>query len=619
LKKFNVMFYNNLNHIFRCLLLISTGFLFLSETKAQDCTEVGFTFEQKDNFFTFTGQSKDPASEWYWYFGDNEVDKGQVVKHQFKINGEYNVCLKVLVSATCVGSVCKKIKVENAVSDCNLQSAFEYKLDGNTGIFTAKSNDDKAKYFWSVSGQNINYEGQITRIPFIEGRTYEVCLITVNGTETCKIQTCKKVEIGKSCDPEADFTFTTERNIVKFLAKSGMGNAVKYYWSFGDGTSGDGSETKHQYVKPGNYEVCLKVIGPAISNTNPGCITTICKKVSINSKSACDTKADFTFIIESNVVKVVAKSGFGNAAKYYWSFGDGTSGEGSETKHQYDKSGDYQICLKVVGLAISTTSDRNCITTICKKISVNSNPACDVRADFTYTIERDVIKFMAKSGFGNAAKYYWSFGDGTSGDGSETKHQFVKPGDYEVCLKIIGPSTASNTNPACITTICKKISVNTKNACELNADFTYKMDGKTVSFTARSNDENAAYYWFARELNLELKGKDVRFQFDKEGSYEICLIVVNGYETCKTQVCKKVAVGSRVLVYPNPATDVINITSDQKILKASIYNQLNELMRSAILDETYGTINIESLPEGMYLLSLEMEDGYPSSQRFYKK
>jgi len=524
------MFYNNLNHIFRCLLLISTGFLFLSITKAQDCTEVGFTFEQKDNFFTFTGQSKDPASEWYWYFGDNEVDKGQVVKRQFKINGEYNVCLKVLVSATCVGSVCKKIKVENAVSDCNLQSAFEYKLDGNTGIFTAKSNDDKAKYFWSVSGQNINYEGQITRIPFIEGRTYEVCLITVNGTETCKIQTCKKVEIGKSCDPEADFTFTTERNIVKFLAKSGMGNAVKYYWSFGDGTSGDGSETKHQYVKPGNYEVCLKVIGPAISNTNPGCITTICKKVSINSKSACDTKADFTFTIESNVVKVVAKSGFGNAAKYYW-----------------------------------------------------------------------------------------SFGDGSSGDGSETKHQFVKPGDYEVCLKVIGPSIASNTNPTCITTICKKISVNTKNACELKADFTYKTDGNTVSFTARSNDENAAYYWYARELNLELKGKDVRFQFDKQGSYEICLIVVNGAETCKTQVCKKVAVGSRILVYPNPARDVINISSDQKILKASIYNQLNELMRSAILDETYGTINIESLPEGMYLLSLEMEDGYPSSQRFYKK
>lgn len=71
-------------------------------------------------------------------------------------------------------------------------------------------------------------------------------------------------------------------------------------------------------------------------------------------------------------------------------------------------------------------------------------------------------------------------------------------------------------------------------------------------------------------------------------------------------------------MYPNPARDVINISSDQKILKASIYNQLNELMRSAILDETYGTINIESLPEGIYLLSLEMENGIHLHRGFTK-
>ncbi|MBC7886051.1 MAG: PKD domain-containing protein, partial [Saprospiraceae bacterium] len=302
---------------------------------------------------------------------------------------------------------------------------------------------------------------------------------------------------------------------------------------------------------------------------------------------------------------------------YYWSYGNGAIGEGREVKYQYDKAGDYEICLKVVSGVLSNTADPACTKAVCKKVTIGSS--CDLDADFIFETVGNIVKLTAKSTIGDAAKYYWSFGNGAAGEGREVKYQYDKPGDYEICLKVV--SVLSNTAAqACTKSICKKVSVNTSNNdCNLKIDFNYKTLGLTGIFSAFSNDDSARYYWYVSGQNVQYTGQEITIPFVKDGSYEVCLIAVDGAEKCKLQICKKVPVGNKIKIYPNPAADVLNVASEQIINTALIYNHANELMISFAINQTFGSIDISSLEEGMYIISLQLIDGTVISERFYKK
>lgn len=118
---------------------------------------------------------------------------------------------------------------------------------------------------------------------------------------------------------------------------------------------------------------------------------------------------------------------------------------------------------------------------------------------------------------------------------------------------------------------------------------------------------------------MELTGKDVRFQFEKAASYEICMIVVNGAETCKDQICKKITVGNRINVFPNPSADILNITVDENISKLTIYDQFNRVVHSGNLYDTYGNIDITHLNSGLYTVTVQLENGELMAKKFYKQ
>jgi PKD repeat protein len=408
------------------------------------CAEVDFTYDQKDDVVVFKGESKEIVLDWYWYFGDGGTEKGAIVRHKYDKSGEFEICLKIIVSPSCTGSVCKKLKVGSLSGGCDFRVDFGYSTDGTNGVFNAKSNDDLAKYYWYVSGNNVQYEGKDIRIPFEKEGIFEVCLIGVNSSYTCKEQVCKKIEIGRQCDFDADFNFTVSDNIVKVFAKSTAGNAAGYFWSFGDGDGSEGIEYKHQYTNRGEYELCLKVVAPVIT---------------------------------------------------------------------------------------VSTSAKDCVKVICKKITIGA-----------------------------------------------------KVDD-----------------------------------CVLNTDFSYITNGKSLTFTARSNDEKASYYWYVNGVSNPLNGKDVTVLFDNDGTYEVCLTAVNGAEDCKVRVCKKVTVGSKIKIFPNPAFDVLNIVSDQIINQIWIYNQVNELKIEKALGANNSAIDVTGLDDGMYMILLETENGNRQTQRFFKK
>lgn len=76
-----------------------------------------------------------------------------------------------------------------------------------------------------------------------------------------------------------------------------------------------------------------------------------------------------------------------------------------------------------------------------------------------------------------------------------------------------------------------------------------------------------------------------------------------------------VAKKSFVSVYPNPATEVINIKSDKKITEVSIYDAAGKIVKTTA--ET--SINVENLAKGAYIVSIKYVDGSKESTKVIKK
>lgn len=349
----------------RSLLLFILSSLFSFSLLSQNCAGVDFTYKIIDNTVVFSAESKLDVSEWSWSFGDNTGESGKIVKHKYEKSGEYEVCLKFYSSKECSGVICKKVKFDSDVNDCGLSADFTFKTDGNTVIFNAVSNDSLASYLWSVSGQNAQYTGKEVKITFENNGSYEVCLVVINKDQDCKIQICKRIEIGTTCNADVDFIYETSGNIIKVHARSNASANVKYFWSFGNGATAEGQTVRYKYEKPGIYEICLKIVLEDITNPNEVCTKTICKKITINElNSECNIKADFNVKTDGLTALLSGVSSEPDAS-YTW-YVNGLKGQysGKDVKIPFPKEGVYEVCLIVVNRA------QTCKVQICKKVEV---------------------------------------------------------------------------------------------------------------------------------------------------------------------------------------------------------------------------------------------------------
>jgi hypothetical protein len=65
-----------------------------------------------------------------------------------------------------------------------------------------------------------------------------------------------------------------------------------------------------------------------------------------------------------------------------------------------------------------------------------------------------------------------------------------------------------------------------------------------------------------------------------------------------------------VLVYPNPATDVVMLRCDREdIAEVYLYNVLGRQVRRVRLDASQGEIELNGIAPGTYLLQVVMRNG----------
>ncbi len=176
------------------------------------------------------------------------------------------------------------------------------------------------------------------------------------------------------------------------------------------------------------------------------------------------------------------------------------------------------------------------------------------------------------------------------------------------------------------------------NNCQNNcvADFSGNNDGNNiVSFTNLSTSASF-YFWSFGDGFISTEQNPVH-QYANEGTYQVCLVIVNCDNSCSDQVCRTVTVegkkkeekggvkggkGCDIKLYPNPAGSNVNVSYSIKTFSDIEINLTDMLGNTIVLLEkgskdagTYSSeYDANDLINGIYMVNLVTNEGVISKQ-----
>jgi PKD repeat protein len=218
------------------------------------------------------------------------------------------------------------------------------------------------------------------------------------------------------------------------LSTDSDGQIVSYAWSFGDGTTGNGVNVRHQYQKGGSYTVTLTVTddrGFSASTTQ-----------TIGVSDSANPTAEFVFSPVSPRPNddIIFNASASRAAQgrsivsYEWDFGTGRTGSGITVTKSYETPATYNVTLVVTdNVGNKGTSTR--------PVTVQASA---LTAGFIFSptapAPRQSIAFDAGSSTAGVGRtivaYEWNFSDNAFGAGKVVNHIFLNEGTYNVQLTI---------------------------------------------------------------------------------------------------------------------------------------------------------------------------------------
>lgn len=466
----------------------------------------------------------------YWDFGDGQVtfnNTGQLW-HRYAKPGSYDVCRIIWDSTnSCRDTFCQTVVIASCKAD------FSFRVSGDTVQFADASSPTPRSYYWTFGDGGSSNAANPMHIykASSSNQTFTVCLSISDSSWTCQDKVCYTVTIPSTittCDASFDATKTLNNVIFKAADRKGL----RHDWSFGDGTSANngGDSLLHIYPKPKGpndttYLACL-----IVSDSINSCTDTVCKAVVI-SNDTCQvsftTRAVGSTVYFTNTSTVTAYS------KYHWSLGNGYTTTGPHAIFTY-KPGKYTVCLTVTDTLLKCNVKTSCVT-----VKIDSFTSCD--ATFSSQSTNNVTTFVGPYSSNQSYLYSWDFGDGGTSTNRMEVHTYKKPATnrdttYYACL--IVRDTLTN----CSDSFCKAIVVS-YDSCQVS--FYASTVGNQVYFGNTSTlTKTSKVLWNFGNGDTSAVVNPT-YTFASPGTYNVCLIVTDSNQTCKTNYyCAKITIRS---------------------------------------------------------------------------
>ena len=363
-------------------------------------------------------------------------------------------------------------------------------------------------------GHNGNYGhdsgGGFIMSPFVNNsNTWSAAsLATINSYLQGRINNGCLTVCASGVPPSAAFTADVQDGcvplVVNFMDNS-AGVPTNWSWSFPGGTPSSSTDQNPTvvYNSMGTFDVTLSVTNNFGSDqiTQTGFINV--NDVPVPS-----------FIHSTNLFDAFFTNTSFNGDSYFWDFGDGNFITDENPTHTYGADGLYPVTLEVTNVC-GTTTYQDVVTIVTPPMALFSS-------DVTSGCEPLTVQFFDQSS-SNATSWIWSFPGGTP---STSTAQFPNvtydaPGTYDVSL------TAGNTAGNDTYSVSQYIEVLGLPV----SNFTYSVNGNTVTFTNTSEYGDSFYWTFGDGNNSTEENPSHTYLTD--GDYTVELIVTN---TCDSDL-----------------------------------------------------------------------------------
>lgn len=297
--------------------------------------------------------------------------------------------------------------------------------------------------------------------------------------------------------------------------------------------------------------------------------------------------------------------------EYFWTFGDGSLGFGDSVQHIYQNPGVYTATVDVIDSLGCSVSCQTFMT-------ISPNLTADFMVDGFQGCAPFEVSFTNLSQ--NAVTNYWNFGDGSGSVQVSPTHTYVTPGTYNVGLWVY----AGTGNDSIL--ITSQIVVNPTPVANF---FSYELNqingGDSVQFADNSVYADSWFWDFgdpASGPDNTSTSQSPLHVFTSNGSYDVTLWVTNVYG-CADSITQSSMVNVGIeeitndmqsLVYPNPASDWLEVVIYSNSIKSTIY-KLMDLSGRVLLEHSWklsvglneNRIDLTQLSSGSYVIQLNSE------------
>jgi len=474
----------------------------------------------------FTDESSGSIDNWFWNFGDGNYSTEQNPMHVYNAIGPFNVCLTISSNdSTCSDTWCNEVNLNGGGGDC--ENMFWYQTwDNVTFEFMGEAMPFPADDFHWDFGDGTTGDGPSVLHTY-DPSLYDSVIVhlTTFGFDpttgdTCEASSSQPLAIGGgSNNCQNWFTYSTNDMHTFQFAGDGSPVPTYYYWDFGDGQTSTGSIVNHTYEEGINgYIPVTLTTFHAVPGAADSCVAISEQMVMVGGNFG-DCMNWFTFDQTGDATFVFNGESVPPALEYFWTFGDGSTGQGQFIEHTYNAAGGNEFTVTLTTYHSNPVIGDSCIATSSQQVILNgSGGDCD-NFFVVSPLEPNSFHFMGESVPQPADYWFWDFGDGNTATGQAVDHSFdpTISDVYLVTLTtfIYGPNVDS-----CTATSTQEVLLN-GNSWDCENWFWYESeDNITFNFTGESFPVPADSYSWDFGDGTTASGQQVTHTYDPAAGNE---------------------------------------------------------------------------------------------------
>jgi gliding motility-associated-like protein len=384
----------------------------------------------------------------------------------------------------------------------------------------------------------------------------------------------------------------------------GVGTPLIYKWYLGNGDSTSAPGLDYTYSNFGTYSVRVRII------TDKGCIRDSSASVTVHPLPQVAFTAVNPCKDDSLVFTAQTGIALGSAGVPQWSFSNGQTATGSPVRRIFSTPGNYTAKLK-------HTSDKGCMDSLSLPYTVGEKVI--VKYSVNDVCLEETTQFTDSSYSVQPINLWnWDFGNGVKSTKTNPAYTYKMPGVYNTSLQI-------STLPGCYYSAGKTATVHPKPL----AYFTHDPDQGTIvnpniTFTDKSQGADTVRYVFS--TGYKTNARNFTHSLPDSGVFNITQFVSTQFG-CRDSFTKQVVINYMYTQHvPTAFTPDGNNLNEGfgpygmgiKWYAMKIYSRWGEKLYDTRESKPWnGTYNGEPVPEGVYVVLMELKD-HKGRNHYYK-